>query len=112
MRTLQHFPFALRSRRPTILRHCRLAGLRVRRVARRSNQQLILFGGWTWVAALSLIGFETFDILFLSFALAPEFIPLVIILLAIIWFLRERLRAVWSQIHLHVLTLWRRSRKQ
>ena len=54
----------------------------------------MLLGGWTWVAAASLIGFEAFDILFGAFVLAPELLPLVIIALALGWYFRERIRAV------------------
>jgi hypothetical protein len=88
------------SRHPRVLRHARLALLHARRFARGVIVRLTLLGGWTWIAAISLVGFETFDVLFLSFALAPEFLPLVIVGLAVIWFLRERIRAVWSRVRL------------
>lgn len=91
-----------RSRQLTLVRHARLTRLRVGRLGRRLTTQLMLFGGWTWVAAISLVGFEAFEILFLSFALAPEFLPLAIIFLAITWFLRERLREVWSQFRIRI----------
>jgi hypothetical protein len=51
----------------------------------------MLFGGWTWVAAGSLLGFEMLDVVLGSFLLAPELLPLVILALAIVWLFRERL---------------------
>lgn len=59
---------------------------------RRLYTRATLFSGWAWIAAASLVGFETFDIIFGAFILAPEFLPLVIIALAAAWFFRERLR--------------------
>lgn len=102
------FKTCARFQQPTLVRNTRLAHLRARRIGRRLTTQLMLFGGWTWVAAISLIGFEVFDLLFLSFALAPEFLPLAIIFLAVAWFLRERLRSVWSRIRAGV-NHWRLS---
>lgn len=66
--------------------------LHARRIGRRCATTLTLFGGWTWVAASSLVGFEVFELIFSSFALAPELLPLVIITLAAIWFFRDRTR--------------------
>jgi hypothetical protein len=51
-----------------------------------------LFGGWVWCAAGSLVGFEAFDILFGTFALAPELLPIVILGLALTWYFRGRVR--------------------
>ena len=58
----------------------------------RLSRRLTLFGGWTWVAAASLIGFEGLELVFGSLLLAPEFLPLVILALAVVWLLRERVR--------------------
>ncbi|QIZ98787.1 hypothetical protein [Leifsonia sp. PS1209] len=60
---------------------------------RRLHTRATLFSGWTWVAAASLIGFETLDIVFGAFILAPELLPLVIVGLALAWVFRERLRS-------------------
>ncbi len=60
----------------------------------------MLLGGWTWVAAASLVGFETFDFLFGAFVLAPEFLPLVIIALALIWYFRDRIRRTRKSVHI------------
>lgn len=59
---------------------------------RRLHARATLFSGWTWVAAASLIGFETLDIVFGAMILAPELLPLVIVGLALTWLFRERLR--------------------
>ncbi len=80
----------------------RRAGLRVRRLIRTLHRRLVLLSGWTWVAAGSLIGFEAFDILFLSFALAPELIPLAVLALALYWFARERVRALRRRIRVQL----------
>ncbi|WP_218775182.1 hypothetical protein, partial [Leifsonia sp. NCR5] len=60
---------------------------------RRLHTRATLFSGWTWVAAASLIGFETLDIVFGAFILAPELLPLVLVGLALVWVFRERLRS-------------------
>jgi hypothetical protein len=59
---------------------------------RRLHTRATLFSGWTWVAAASLIGFETLDIVFGAMILAPELLPLVIVCLALAWLFRERMR--------------------
>ncbi|RAX16993.1 hypothetical protein DC347_10260 [Pseudarthrobacter sp. AG30] len=63
-----------------------------RRACRRAALRATLFGGWVWFAAGSLIGFEAFEILFGTFALAPELLPLVILGLALTWGVRRQLR--------------------
>lgn len=68
----------------------RLARQAYRRLAIRAT----LFGGWVWFAAGSLIGFEAFDIVFGTFVLAPELLPLVILGLAVTWYLRGQVRRV------------------
>lgn len=70
--------------------HLRL--LRARRRWRSLLIHLTLFSGWTWVAAGSLIGFEMLEIVFGAFILAPEFLPLAVLALACVWFIRERIR--------------------
>jgi hypothetical protein len=69
---------------------CRL----LRRVSRRLAMRATLFGGWVWFAAGSLVGFEAFDILFGTFALAPELLPIVILGLALTWYFRGQVRRV------------------
>lgn len=73
-------------------RSVRLWVLRARRILRNWSIRITLFTGWTWVAAVSLIGFESLEIVFGSFILAPEFLPLAILTLAGIWYVRERIR--------------------
>ena len=71
-----------------------------------------LFSGWTWVAAASLIGFETLDIVFGAFILAPELLPLVIVGLALAWLFRERLRRARTRVRPRLrLTGIRRARR-
>jgi len=67
---------------------CRLVPRLCSRVAMRAT----LFGGWVWFAAGSLVGFEAFDIIFGTFALAPELLPLVILGLALTWYFRGQFR--------------------
>jgi len=65
-----------------------------RRLSRRVAMRVALFGGWVWFAAGSLIGFEAFDIVFGTFALAPELLPVVILGLALTWYFRRQVRRV------------------
>ncbi len=67
---------------------CRL----VPRLCRHMAMRATLFGGWVWFAAGSLVGFEAFDIIFGTFALAPELLPLVILGLALTWYFRGKFR--------------------
>ncbi|AYG02149.1 hypothetical protein [Gryllotalpicola protaetiae] len=69
----------------------------VHRALRRVHERLTLFGGWTWIAAGSLVGFEMLDLVFGTFVLAPELIPLVILCLALAWYFRRRLRWAWNR---------------
>lgn len=81
-------------------RGSRLLGLLwglARRAFRRAAIRIILFGGWVWFAAGSLIGFEAFDIVFGMFALAPELLPFVIFGLALTWYFRRHVRRVWTR---------------
>jgi len=94
------------SERPSPHRRARLLAIRTRRRVRRFVRWLTLFGGWTWVAAASLIGFESFELLFGVFALAPELLPLAIIGLAVAWYFRERLRELRKRLRVR----WRAAR--
>jgi hypothetical protein len=78
------------------------SSLSVRRVLRRTHQSLTLFSGWTWIAAGSLIGFEMLDLVFGTFVLAPELVPLVILCLALVWYFRRRLRRAWSRLRARI----------
>ncbi|GGC81480.1 hypothetical protein GCM10011512_05210 [Tersicoccus solisilvae] len=84
--------------RSPALRLLGLQRLRARRLYRRVAVRVTLFGGWVWFAAGSLIGFEAFEILFGSFALAPECLPVVILGLALTWYFRSHLRRSWRRI--------------
>ncbi|WP_430297708.1 hypothetical protein [Sinomonas sp. B1-1] len=77
-----------RRRRPPALRRLELLWLRVCRAGRGPGMCVALFGGWVWFAAGSLIGFEAFDIVFGTFALAPELLKLVILGLPLTWYSR------------------------
>ncbi len=73
-----------------------LVRARCRRLHRRSVARLVLFSGWTWVAAGSFVGFEMLEIIFGAFILAPELLPIVLIVLASAWYFRARLRRSWT----------------
>ena len=68
-----------------------------RRLYRRVALRALSFGGWVWLAAGSAIGFEAFDILFGTFALAPELLPFAILGIALVWYFRERLRRLTAR---------------
>lgn len=76
----------IRRPRSRFWRRVVLTRARLRRCVRRSTRRLILLGGWTWLAAGSLVGFEVLEMLFGTLALAPEFIPLLIVGLAAAWY--------------------------
>ena len=78
--------------RSTPWRRARLVRARYRLVRWHIVRRLALFSGWVWVAAISLVGFEMFEVIFGAFLLAPEFLPLVIIAFALAWVFRERVR--------------------
>jgi len=66
----------------------------MRRLRYRIGRRMTVFSGWVWVAAISFVGVEMFDIVFGAFLLAPEFLPVVLIGLAVAWYFREALRAM------------------
>ena len=68
-----------------------------RRLYRRVALRALSFGGWVWLAAGSAIGFEAFDILFGTFAIAPELLPFAILGIALVWYFRERLRRLTAR---------------
>ncbi|MEH0109687.1 hypothetical protein V6N00_08200 [Tersicoccus sp. MR15.9] len=84
--------------RPRAFRLIALQGRRIGRISRRVAVRVLMFGGWVWFAAGSLIGFEAFEILFGSFALAPELLPVAVLGLALAWFFRGRLRRAWRRV--------------
>ena len=73
-------------------REVRLLRARCRLARWRVTRRLTLFSGWVWVAAISLVGFEAFEVIFGAFLLTPEFLPLVLVAFALAWVFRERLR--------------------
>ena len=72
------------------------------RAMTRVHRRLTLFSGWTWVAAGSLIGFEMLDVIFGTFILMPELLPLVILCLALAWYFRGRLRRGWGRLRARI----------
>jgi polyferredoxin len=80
-----------RHRTPS-LRRLRLARCRIRRLLLRIERRLTLSTGWVWVAAISFVGIEMFDVVFGAMLLAPEFLPVVLLGLALVWWFRESLR--------------------
>lgn len=83
----------------------------LRRALDRARRRLTLFSGWTWVAAGSLVGFEMLDLIFGTFVLAPELLPLVILCLALAWYFRRRLRRAWARLRGRVRLRLSRSRR-
>lgn len=61
---------------------------------RRVTERLTLMSGWTWVAAASLVGIEGLELLLGVGVAVPELIPLLVLGLAVCWFLRQRIRRV------------------
>lgn len=57
-----------------------------------------LFSGWVWIAAISFVGFEAFEIVFGTLLLAPEFLPLVLVGFAVAWWFREALGRWWRRV--------------
>jgi TRAP-type C4-dicarboxylate transport system permease small subunit len=52
-------------------------------------------GTWTaivWVGALSLVGIEAFEVIFGVGMMAPEFVPVVVLVLATVFFVRRFIR--------------------
>lgn len=68
-----------------------------RRLYRPTALRAASFGGWVWLAAGSAIGFEAFDILFGTFALAPELLPFAVLGIALAWYFRGRLRRLLAR---------------
>ena len=79
-----------------------------RRLYRRVALRTLSFGGWVWLAAGSAIGFEAFDILFGTFAVAPELLPFAVLGIALVWYFRGRLRRLLARARAH-RRLWRLS---
>jgi hypothetical protein len=79
-------------------RKTRLVLARARRDRHRFVWRLMLFSGWVWIAAVSFVGIEMFEVIFGTFVLAPEILPLVLIGLACAWFFRDRLRRLWARV--------------
>ena len=94
---ISSFRSKARRYRSQSLRRLLLLWMLARRLVHRMVMRATHFGGWVWLAAGSLIGFEAFDIIFGTFALAPELLPLVILGLALTWYFRGRVRKAWSR---------------
>lgn len=74
-------------------RPMRLVRYHVRRAIVRTSEALLRFmvgiDSWIYLAAAGLVGFEGLEVLFGSFLFAPEFVPLILLLLALIWAVRH-----------------------
>lgn len=68
--------------------------MRLMDIATATHERLQMFGGWTILAAGSLVGIEALEIIFGFTVVAPEFVPLVLLTLAIAWLFRKHLRRV------------------
>ena len=78
-----------------VRRRVRLAILRLRTRWRRATRFLWRFTGWVWVAAGSLVGFEALELILTGLLAAPEFVPIVLFVLAAAWFFRAGIRRLW-----------------
>ena len=82
-----------------------------RRMHRRSSRRLVLLSGWVWIAAISLVGVEMFDVVFGTFLLAPELLPVVLIGLACAWYFRAALRRAERALRVRLRLLRARRRR-
>ncbi|HVX06573.1 hypothetical protein [Humibacter sp.] len=88
------------------VRVIRLAFAVFRRDVNRTRSRLLLFSGWVWVAAGSLVGFEMLEILVGGLIAVPEVLPVVLIALAFAWYFRRGIRRMWWR----ASAWWRRRR--
>jgi hypothetical protein len=88
------------------VRVIRLAFAVFRREVSRTRSRLLLFSGWVWVAAGSLVGFELLEILLGGLIAVPEVLPVVLIALAFAWYFRRGIRLIWRR----ASARWRRRR--
>ena len=72
---ISSFRSKTRRYRSQSLRRLLLLWMLARRLVHRMVMRATHLGGWVWLAAGSLIGFEAFDIIFGTFALAPRATP-------------------------------------
>jgi len=79
------------------VRVIRLAFVVLRRDVNRMRSRLLLFSGWVWVAAGSLVGFEMLEILLGGLIAVPEVLPVVLIALALAWYFRRGIRRMWRR---------------
>jgi hypothetical protein len=77
-----------------------------RREVNRTRSRLLLFSGWVWVAAGSLVGFEMLEILLGGLIAVPEVLPVVLIALAFAWYFRRGIGRMWRR----ASAWWRRRR--
>jgi len=61
-----------------------------RRIA-RLTAPLWRLATWVFLAAGALVGFEVLEALLGGLVLAPEIVPIVLLCLALVWLVRERL---------------------
>lgn len=73
-------------------RNARLALLLLRRRLRRSTLLLWRFSTWVWLAAGALVGFEVLELVLTGLLAAPELVPLLLLVLALIWLFRRGIR--------------------
>ncbi len=83
------------------LRWLRLIRYRLRRAKVRVSSALlrvtVRMDTWIYLAAAGLIGFEGLEVLLGSFLLMPEFVPLILLLLALLWAVKHHARR-WSRL--------------
>lgn len=93
-------------------RPLRVTRYRLRRARVRTSTALLRISvrvdTWIYLAAAGLVGFEGLEVLFGSFLLVPEFVPLILLLLALVWAVKHHGRR-WSR---RLRLAWRRARRR
>ncbi|HKT57906.1 MAG TPA: hypothetical protein VJR25_14170 [Microbacterium sp.] len=79
-----------RQTRTRVRRRLHLAGLRLKRAASRVIRSVYLVNAAVWTAAGALVGFEVLDALVGGMVVAPEAVPLLLVALALWWWVRNR----------------------
>ncbi len=77
-----------------VRRRARLMRMLLRRRLERLSWPLWRFGTWMFLAAGALVGFEVLEAVIGGFILAPELVPVALLVLATAWAIREGVRSL------------------
>ncbi|MGX1933810.1 hypothetical protein [Microbacterium resistens] len=109
MPSFPSFVVAVRPRADRARRRWRLIRARASRRLRHLLLVPLVRGSTAvYFAATALVGFEGVEVIFGTFLLAPEFVPVALGVLAMIWLLRSRADRVRRRLRLAALRLRRR----